>query len=112
MRKKWLDNKGLSFVEVMMATMVLAIIMACLFVVYQAASNMASLALHKLAATAWAESQIELRKSDYSTLGWSITDPGTSVITGLHSGAFSWAIDDSTTYPGLRWWQIFVTWTE
>ncbi|MBU4479370.1 MAG: hypothetical protein KKH34_09855 [Candidatus Omnitrophica bacterium] len=62
MRKKMLNNKGLSLVEVIMSTLALAMLMAGLFGVYTNATNIINLAFHKTLALCWAESEIERNK--------------------------------------------------
>jgi len=106
-----LNNKGLSFVEVMMATMVLAILMASLFVVYQTAANMSYLALHKLAAVCWAQSALERTKSDHTTAGVTFTDPqGTNIIRNGKGGTITGPT--TTNLPGLRQLSVTIGWTE
>lgn len=62
MRKIYLNNKGLSLVEVVMSALIVSLLMAGLYAVYISARNMTALALHKTVALAWATSKIEGQK--------------------------------------------------
>jgi hypothetical protein len=108
--KKRLNHKGLSFVEVIMATMVLSIILAGLFAVYRSAGDMTSLALHKLVALSWAHSAFEREKSGFTLLGWAINDPQvTNILIDEKIGTIATAW---TNYPGMRKFTATVRWTE
>ncbi|MCP4648989.1 MAG: hypothetical protein GY853_02750 [PVC group bacterium] len=60
--KNLLNCKGLSFVEVIVSTLILASVLAAFFLVYSNASNMLSLAYHRAAALYWAQAEVERLK--------------------------------------------------
>lgn len=65
MDKKYLNNKGLSLVEVIMSALLLSVVLAALFATYQNANNLLHLSRNKLVALTWAQSEIEHLKADF-----------------------------------------------
>ncbi|MFH2137829.1 MAG: hypothetical protein ABII88_04920 [Candidatus Omnitrophota bacterium] len=57
--KKLLNCKGLSFVEVVMATLILTAVLAGLFRIYSNANNMLKFAYHKAVSLTWAQGELE-----------------------------------------------------
>lgn len=103
-----LNNKGLSFVEVIMSALAVGIILAGLYAAYSSANNMVSLAFHKAAALVWAESIIENQKHGFSG---SITDPGTpNYLTQNKTGSSNMV---TTTYSSvMSRYTAEITWIE
>ncbi|MCG2712193.1 MAG: prepilin-type N-terminal cleavage/methylation domain-containing protein [Candidatus Omnitrophica bacterium] len=108
MRKKYLNNKGLSLVEVVMSALIVAVLMAGLYSVYVSAKNMTALALHKTVALGWAASGLEARKSGMVT---AYTDPAANNILANDKGG-AVAINDTSYQNSMIRHSVTVTWTE
>ena len=74
MREKYLNNKGLSLVEVVVSALIVTMLLAGLYAVYINAKSMAALALHKTVAMVWAQSVLEDQKHGMRD---AYTDPAT-----------------------------------
>jgi len=61
---KHLNRKGLSFVEAVVSTLVLTLIMAAFFGLHIFARDTLALAHHKIIAMYWAQAQIDARRAD------------------------------------------------
>lgn len=67
MREKCLNRKGLSMVEVVIASVIVAVLLAGLYAVFINAKNLTVLSLHKMEAMVWAQSLLEIEASGLGT---------------------------------------------
>ncbi len=65
MKRKFLNSKGLSLVEVIMSAMIMSLLLAGLYAVYVNANNMVHLASHRIVALTWAQSRLEQLRADF-----------------------------------------------
>lgn len=108
MIKKYLNNKGLSLVEVVMSALIVSVLLAGLYAVYISAKNMTALALHKAVGLAWATSKIEGRKNGMTA---AYIDPSDdNIIANDKGGAVALA---NTTYSNaITRHSATASWTE
>jgi Tfp pilus assembly protein PilV len=90
MDKKYLNNKGLSLVEVIMSALLLSVVLAALFATYRNANNLLHLSRNKLVALTWAQSLIENQKDDFrgaytdpASPNWLSVEKGGTQVTAL-----------------------------
>jgi len=63
MREKYFNYKGLSLVEVVIASLIVSVLLAGLYAVFINAKNLVVLSLHKMEAMVWAQSMLEAEAS-------------------------------------------------
>lgn len=109
MRKKYLNNKGLSLVEVVMSAVIVSLLMAGLYAVYISAKNMTALALHKAVALAWASSKIEGQKHGNPN---AIIDPSDENMLANEGFRGAGVAENPVTLGSMIRTEVTVTWTE
>lgn len=109
MRKIYLNNKGLSLVEVVMSALVVGILMAGLYAVYISAKNMTALALNKAAALAWASSRLEAHKNGMQD---AYTDPSDDNMLVNDKAGVAPATTNTSYGNAMIRHSATVTWTE
>ena len=109
MRKKCLNNKGLSLVEVVISALIVGVLMAGLYAAYISAKNMTALALHKAVALAWATSKIEGEKNGMQD---DYIDPSDNNILANDKGSAVPVPNDTPYGTAMIRHSVTVTWDE
>ena len=109
-----MNRKGLSFVEVVVSTLVLVLIMAAFFGLAILAKNTITLAHHKIIAMYWAQARIEAQRADIMPPRVAYDDPSEMRFLQTEKSAVR---DENTTANFnadalLRQVAIQVRWTE
>ncbi|MBU1088184.1 MAG: hypothetical protein KKD05_11800 [Candidatus Omnitrophica bacterium] len=112
MDKKYLNNKGLSLVEVVMSALLLTVVLAALFASYRNANNLINLAHNKLIALNWAESVLEHERANF---GGAYTDPASPNWLTVEKSAPAPTIariNYGAPQAHLQEIKVTITWTE
>ena len=121
-----LNRKGVSFVEVVVATLVLSLIMVAFIFVRRLAQDTLAVAHHKLVAGYWAQARVEAARADIVTndhwgaQGWDrtlFTDPSdnnANIVDATKNGTLAnevdtYSIGGRTVYQQTA---VLITWTE
>jgi len=113
--EKYMNNKGLSLVEVIMAALLVAVMVSGLFAVVISANNMTMLSKHKLGALTWAQSELEKERARIRGSLAAGNDPTipNMLQTDKTSGGGASAVPTITPYAaGMYRLSVNVTWTE
>ncbi len=112
MSVKLLNNKGLTLVEVIVSSLIIAVVLAGIYASFINAKNMVALAYHQAAALAWAESGIEENNNGIAAAGMSVTYPESGAnLSTVKSGA-QLNVNTQAYGRGIDRLTSVVTWTE
>lgn len=113
MDKKYLNNKGLSLVEVIMSALLLSVVLAALFATYQNANNLLHLSRNKLVALTWAQSLIEHQKADFRPVAPDVyTDPSSPNWLSVEKGGSAVPIVPVNLGSTMQHLKATINWTE